>query len=186
MRHILSLEEFTIKGKKSDKVLVFDIDDTLITSDAKVLVKKNGKTIRELNSKEFNDYKLGEGEEYSYERFRDINIMLSSEMRPYFNTLKREYNKGVHISILTAREDKKMIHDFFIKKSGIDIHPNLIFTSGDDKSDCSVAEKKAKCIRKLVQYGYRTLVFFDDNADNLTYAQRMGKKLGVKIHVVKA
>ena len=186
MRHILTLEEFSIRGKKSDKVLVFDIDDTLITSNAKVLVKKNEEVVKELNSSEFNEYKLKDGEVYSFEKFRDLGIMLSSEMRPYFDTLKREYARGVHIAILTAREDKDMIHNFFIQKSGIDIHPKLIFTTGDDKSDCSIAEKKAKCIRKLVQYGYTTLVFFDDNIDNLHSAQKMGKELGVKIHIVKA
>ena len=91
MRHILTLEEFSIRGKKSDKVLVFDIDDTLITSNAKVLVKKNEEVVKELNSSEFNEYKLKDGEVYSFEKFRDLGIMLSSEMRPYFDTLKREY-----------------------------------------------------------------------------------------------
>lgn len=180
------VNEFLIHGKNSDKVLVFDIDDTLIKSDAKVYVRKDGKVVRELNSEEYNFYKLQPGESYSYEEFGDIKKMLSAEIKPYFNTMKREYGKGVHISILTARANKNMIHDFFIKKANIDIHPNLIFTTGDDNSNCTISEKKAKCIKTLVNYGYKTLIFFDDNIDNLKEVKSMGEKLNVKVHIIKA
>lgn len=180
------VNEFLIHGKNSDKVLIFDIDDTLIKSDAKVYVRKDGKVVRELNSDEYNFYKLQPGESYSYEEFGDIKKMLSAEIKPYFNTMKREYGKGVHISILTARANKNMIHDFFIKKAGIDIHPDLIFTTGDDQSNCTISEKKAKCIKTLVNYGYRTLIFFDDNVDNLREVKSMGNELKVKVHIIKA
>lgn len=185
MNYILPLEEFTIRGNKSNKVLVFDIDDTLVKSNARVLVKRNNVVIKSLNSQEFNEYKLKDGESYSFDEFRDFDILLKSEIKPYFYTMKREYNKGVHISILTARENKDMIRNFFLKK-GIDIHPKLIFTSGDDKSNISVSEKKAKCIKTLYSYGYNTLVFFDDNIDNLNDVKKMGENLNMKIHVVKA
>lgn len=186
MNKILTFEEFLIHGRSSDKVLIFDIDDTIIKSNAKIFVKKDGKIIKKLSSSEFNTYVLGDGEEFSFEEFRDLDIMLSSEMKPYFNTLIREYKKGVHISILTAREGKDMIHDFFMKKASIDIHPKLIFTSGDDKSDISIAEKKSKCITKLAEYGYKTMIFFDDNVDNLKEVKKICDRLNIKIHLVKA
>lgn len=186
MKYLLTLEEFKIKGKSSNKVLVFDIDDTLIKSNAKVFVRNGGKVVKELDSQEYNNYKLNPGESFSYEEFRDFDILLASEIKPYFNTLKREYERGVHISIITAREGKDMIRDFFIKKAGIDIHPNLIFTSDCEDENFSVAEKKASSIKKLVEYGYKTLVFFDDNVDNLREVQKIGYELGIKIHVVKA
>ena len=180
------INEFMIHGKHADKVLVFDIDDTLIKSNAKVFVKKNGKIVKRLDTQEYNTYVLRHGETFAYDEFKDLDKMLNAEITPYFKTMEREYKRGVHISILTARAGKKLIHDFFIKKSGIDIHPDLIFTIGDDMSNLSVAEKKAKCIRTLVQYGYTTLIFFDDNVDNLTEVKSMGHKLGVKIHTIKA
>lgn len=186
MKYIIPLEEFVIHGKNSSKVLVFDIDDTLIKSNAKVFVKNGDTVVRTLDSQEFNDYKLNTGETFSFEEFRDLDILLKSEIKPYFYTMKREYERGVHISILTARGDKDMIHKFFLKKAGIDIHPDLIFATGDDTSNISVSEKKAKCIRTLANYGYRTMIFFDDNIDNLNEVKKMGDKLNIKIHVVKA
>lgn len=180
------INEFLIHGKSSDKVLVFDVDDTLIKSNAKVFVIKNGSVVDKLDTQEYNNYVLKPGESFSYEEFKDLDKMLDADITPYFKTMEREYHKGVHISILTARANKKLIHDFFIKKSNIDIHPKLIFTIGDDMSDLSVAEKKAKCIRTLVSYGYKTLIFFDDNIDNLKEVKSMGERLGVKIHTIQA
>ena len=43
---------------------MFDIDDTLFTTDNKVHVVKGGQTIRKLNAAEFNMYKRGPGEQY--------------------------------------------------------------------------------------------------------------------------
>lgn len=189
MKYIKTYNEFSnnlmIHGKSSDKVLVFDIDDTLIKSNARIFVRKNGEVIKTLNSQEYNEYVLQPDEKFTYEEFEDLNIMLDAELTPYFETMKREYQKGVHISILTARSDNKMIHDFFLKKENIDIHPKLIFTMGDDKSNMSISKKKAKCIKKLVDYGYKILIFFDDNVDNLNEVKMMGDSLGVKIHVIK-
>ena len=190
MNYIKHFDEFVnellIHGKHSDKVLVFDIDDTLIKSTAKVFVRKNCRVVKTLNSQEYNDYKLQQGETFTYEEFEDIQKMLDAEIKPYFNTMEREYNRGVHISILTARSNKEMIRKFFMKKADIDIHPNLVFTIGDDLSNLTVSEKKAKCIKTLVEYGYTTLIFFDDNIDNLKEVKLTGDKLGVKVHVIKA
>ena len=147
---------------------------------------KDDEVVTTLSSEEYNHYILKPGEEFDYREFVDIDIMMKSDLLPYFRTMEREYNKGVHISILTARRNKRMIHDFFLKKTNIDIHPKLIFATGDDTSDTTIAEKKAKCIRTLVDYGYRTLIFFDDNVDNLKEVKSMGNLLNIKIHTVKA
>jgi hydroxymethylpyrimidine pyrophosphatase-like HAD family hydrolase len=186
MKYVMTFENFLIRGKSSDKVIVFDIDDTLIKSDAKVFVVKNNKIVRKLDSQEYNEYKLQKGESFRYDEFTDLNKLMEAELKPYFHTMEREYRKGVHISILTARSNKRMIHSFFLKKADIDIHPDLIFATGDDTSDCSVAEKKAKCIQTLANYGYKTLIFFDDNMDNLKEVKDMGEKLNMKVHIVKA
>lgn len=180
------INEFVIHGKSSNRVLIFDIDDTLIKSDAKVYVMKGGEVVRKLDSQEFNSYRLGKGESFSFSEFEDLEVLMRSELKPYFKTMEREYRKGVHISILTARSGKEMIRKFFMRRADIDIHPELVFTVGDDKSDCTVAEKKGKCIKTLVDYGYKTLIFFDDNLDNLMQVKKIGDNLNVKTHIIQA
>ena len=180
--------KFTVAGTTSDKLLIFDVDDTLIHTSAKIWVMKGGKRIKTLTNSEYNDYKLERGEEFDYREFNDPKILNKETFTKYWSTLKREYRDGTHISILTARNDADMVRRFFLR-NGIDIKAELVFAVGDPRLGLtgSVQEKKAKVIRDLVALGYRTLVFFDDNEGNLKAAKELESELpGVKIHTVKA
>lgn len=66
----------------SKRVINFiDIDDTLFKTGAKVKVlDKDGNVVTELNSEEFNTYKLKPGEHYDFSNFLDSDI--------FFNTAK--------------------------------------------------------------------------------------------------
>ena len=177
---------FTVAGTKSNKILIFDVDDTLVRTTAEVLVKKDGKVVRRLSSSEYNDYVLQDGEEYDYRQFDDPRILNKGTFTKYWETLKREYDKGTHISILTARNNATMIREFFMK-NGIDIKQELVFAVGspDFMYKGNVAERKSKTVKLLMRLGYDTLIFFDDNKDNLAAAKRLSKP-GIKIHTVKA
>ena len=166
--------EFTVGGTKSNKLLVFDVDDTLIHTSANILINKNGKHIKTIPNKEFNTYKLNPGEEFDFSEFEDPNILSKEVFTPYWNTLKREYNKGTHISIITARSDAAMIRNFFLK-NGIDIKQSLIFAITDPKLHLNgtIQEKKSQIIKMLSKLGYETFVFFDDDEGNLKTAKEL-------------
>lgn len=179
---------FTVGGKKSHRILLFDIDETLLSSVAKVYVYKDGEIVRELTPEQYNHDILKTGEYYDYKDFSNFDTLLKSVMLPYWNTLKREYKKGTHIGILTARSDIKMIKKFFLKK-GIDIKDDLIFAIGDESLNLtskSIEEKKAECIKRLFEVGYNTFVFFDDNQSNLDSAEELEMELPIDIITVKA
>ena len=179
---------FTVGGKKSSKILLFDMDETILSSVAKVYVYKDGELVRELTPEQFNHDKLKPGETYDFSDFRSYDTLLKSIMLPYWETLKREYAKGTHIGILTARGGLNNIRKFFLAK-GIDIHPDLIFATGDDVLELTskdIDKMKAECIERLFNVGYRTFVFFDDNDDNLRSVKQIEKKLPIKVHLVKA
>lgn len=178
---------FTVAGTKSEKLLIFDVDDTLIHTSAKIWVMKDDEHIKTLTNAEYNDYKKKPGEWFDYREFNDPKILSRETFTRYWGTLKREYHKGTHISIITARNDAKMIRRFFLK-NGIDIKDELVFAVGDPRLGLagSVQEKKAAIIRELVALGYHTLVFFDDNEGNLEAAKALENELGIKIHTVKA
>lgn len=182
-------KRFTVGGTISDRILLFDMDETILSSVAKIYVKdKEGNLIRELTPEQFNHDKLKTDEEYDFSDFRSYETLLKSVMLPYWETLKREYTKGTHIGILTARGGIKQIRKFFLAK-GIDIKPDLIFATGDDVLELTAKEidkKKAECIERLYKVGYRTFIFFDDNDDNLQSVKKIEKKLPIKVHLVKA
>ena len=122
------LEKFSVAGNESDKILLFDVDDTLIHTTAQIGIIKGGKIIRHISSTEFNEYVLINGENFDYSEFDDPKLLDNEEFTKYWNTLKREYKKGTHIGIITARSDRDMIFKFF-KNKDIEIKKSLIFVS---------------------------------------------------------
>lgn len=180
------LEHFTVNGTKSDRILLFDVDDTLIHTTAQIGVIKHGKPIKKITNNEFNEYKLKPGESFDFSEFDDPHILNNETFTPYWKTLKREYEKGTHIGIITARGDCDMIFQFF-KNKGLEIKRDLVYAVGDPKMGLSgsVAEKKSVVISRLVEKGYKTLVFFDDNETNLKFAKSLENKHKIKIITVK-
>lgn len=180
---------FSVNGSFSTRLLVFDLDDTLIHSKANVVVKRGSKTMV-LTPQDFNHYTWKEGDIVDYSQFRSDEILDSAELTKYWKTLEREYKKGTHICILTARGDADMVWRFF-KRKGIEIKNELVIAVEDPKFGLTgtVAEKKQAAIESLVDLGYRTFVFFDDSQENLDHAKSLENHfsdLGVKIQTVKA
>ncbi len=52
-----------IKDKPKGILTIFDIDDTLFHTTAKINVVKDGEVVRSLTNQEFNNYELQDGEE---------------------------------------------------------------------------------------------------------------------------
>lgn len=182
-------EKFSVAGTYSDRLLVFDLDDTLIRSKANVVVNRGKKKIY-LTPEDYNFYKWQEGDVVDYSQFRSDEILDSADLTRYWRTLEREYRKGTHICILTARGDQDMVWRFF-KRKGIEIKNELCIAVEDPKYGFtgSISNKKKEAIEGLVDLGYRTFVFFDDSQENLDNAKSLEKdfsRLGVKIKTVKA
>lgn len=183
------LEKFSIAGNESDKILLFDVDDTLLKSDVQVHVVKGGKLLRKLSSAEYNLYKLQPGEDFDYVEFEDPKLLNDrSVFLKYWDTLQREYKNGTHIGILTARSNSDMFYDFF-KNHGVTIKKELVFAINDPKLGLkgnTIEDRKANAIKRLIDWGYKTIVFFDDNVNNLKSAKKLEDKYDIKVHTVKA
>ena len=167
-------EPFSVGGTVSNKILIFDIDDTLIYSNATIYVIKDGKRIKELTPAQYNEYIWQEGESFDYSNFDSSKLLNSANFTKYWDTLKREYAKGTHIAILTARGKPAMIRKFSLN-NGIDIKDDLIFCCAYSKFPWKgpIQYKKSKVIEYLMLLGYNTFVFFDDNLNNLKSAKQL-------------
>lgn len=182
-------EGVIIHGKDTDIVFIFDLDDTLIVSSAKIKVLDDkGNIIKELTPAEYNYYtKSDTSHMLNYDEFQDYGILKQSSFTKYFMKLKNEYDKGTHICILTARGDSNLIRRFFLD-NGIDIHPELCIAITDPIWGFSgnVAERKKQAIKMLVEKGYKNFTFFDDNKENLRYAKSLEKEFSIKIKTIQA
>ena len=72
------MEKFTVAGTESSKILLFDVDNTLIECDIYVYVRKDGEIVKKLNSQQYNTYKLQPGESYDYTEFGDENLLYNN------------------------------------------------------------------------------------------------------------
>lgn len=183
------INEVAIKGKQPGRLMVFDLDDCLIISSAKIQVlnAKTGKVIQSLTTEEFNNYTHNPKHALSFKEFEDAEILRKSTfITEIMEVLLKNYAKGVHIAIVTARSNSKLIRDFFLE-NGIDIHPDLVIAVNDSKWKFTgnIAQRKKEAIHMLVDQGYHDLIFFDDNDDNLMLAKEIENEKDVKIQTIK-
>lgn len=178
--------DFTVNNTKSNKIILFDLDDTIINTTADILITRKGVPYKRISNAEFNNYKLKLGEKFCFDEFEDPYILSQSTFTRYWNTLKREYSKGTHIGILTARGDCNLIRNFFLN-NGIDIKDELVMAINDPSLNLesnSIQNKKAEVIGLLANAGYDTIIFFDDNEPNLVAAKSLENIYPIKIHTI--
>lgn len=107
----MKLNAYLKKHKEEVRTLnVWDIDDTLGKTDAKVVVMKDGKIHKTLAPGEYNHYKLQPGEELDFSQFRSGKIFRDT-FKPINNVLDRakeivwNQSENSHSIIITARAD---------------------------------------------------------------------------------
>lgn len=155
---------------------IFDIDDTLFVSKARVLVKnKNTGQSKALTPMEFNSYKLRNNEEYDYGEFRSAKIFYQTAtpigrmVQKAKAIINNATKKGSKVIIVTARSDMDD-KDLFIKTfeaHGIPMK-NVYVERAGNMSGKNSAANKAIIFRKYLKTGeYARIRLFDDHKENL-------------------
>mgnify|MGYP006269185647 FL=1 len=166
---------------------VFDIDDTLFKTSSKILIRKDGKAVRELNSGEFNTYVLKPGEQYDFEQFRSgkhfyatskpIDVMIKRAQRAVGS--ETENCKTI---IITARSDlfdkehflqKFRDHDFPIDQVFVERAGNLQKLQPSAKTHIT---KGAVLLRYIKTNQFNKIRMWDDSAPNLDILLKIGDK----------
>lgn len=153
---------------------IFDIDDTLMHTTAKIKVIKNGRIVRSLTNQEFNNYELQPGEEYDFGEFRNAEKFRqeSKPIRPMIAKLKAILNNAgsSKVIMLTARadfDDKETFLQTF-KDLGIDMSRVHVHRAGNLPGNENPAYKKAVWVRRYLDTGmYNRVRLYDDSRTNL-------------------
>jgi hypothetical protein len=154
------------------KLVIFDIDDTLVHTQTKVHVIKDGQVIRSLNSHEFTHYKLQPSEEFDFGDFRDAREFFekSKPIIPMINQLKRDIATGNKVVMVTARadfNDRELFLDTF-RKYGVDMSKVHVYRAGNMHIKAQTEEKKKIIIRDLLSKElYTKAIMYDDAEPNL-------------------
>lgn len=154
------------------KLVIFDIDDTLVHTQTKVRVIKDGKVVNNLNSHEFTHYKLQPGESFDFENFRNAHDFFhnSKPIIPMINQLKHDINTGNTVVMVTARadfDDRELFLDTF-RKYGVDMSKVHVYRAGNIQGKTPIEHKKKSIIKNLLnQDKYTKAIMYDDAKPNL-------------------
>jgi len=154
------------------KCFVFDFDDTLATTSAKILVWGRGSsgfsmdTVRELTPAEFSSYELKDDEEFDFSQFRDDRFIQDASPTWLLSLASEVDQEGHDIYILTAREDGSAdaISEFL---SGFNVYPKMIHCVGGTKE--SIPQRKHDILMMLIK-NYDKTYFYDDCSVNIKEA----------------
>ena len=158
---------------KPRKLVIFDIDDTLVHTQTTVqVINKDGQATKELNSHEFTHYKLQPGEKFDFENFRNAHDFFhnSKPIIPMMNQLKQDIATGNQVVMVTARadfDDRELFLDTF-RKYGVDMSKVHVYRAGNMNNKIQTEEKKKIIIRNLLSKGrYTKAIMYDDAEPNL-------------------
>lgn len=154
---------------------IFDIDETLFHTKAKVKVVKGGRLVRELDNQEFNTYQRKPGEEYDFgqfknaEYFRKTSVPVEKMVERARKVVKAKGNPHSRAIIVTARadfDDKEMFLQTF-RDHGIDIDQMHVERAGNLGIDSSAEAKKVVFRKYLNTKNYIKTRLYDDAMSNL-------------------
>ena len=169
---------------KPQGISVLDFDDTLATTESKVLFTAPDGVKGELNAEEYaRDYETLSKEGYKFD-FSQFEKVIGAKTAPLFNkALKLAGKFGTKdMFVLTARPagSQKGIFEF-LKSQGLNIPLKNITGLGN-----STAEAKALWIADKVAEGYNDFYFADDSLANVEAVNNILEQFDVKRKVQQA
>ena len=162
----------------SSTLHVFDVDDTLVHSNAKIHVKnKKSETVNKLTTSEYNNHKLPADHYYDYHEFRSSKVfshshpikrMIRTINAAQNTTSKNPTNKVI---INTARADFDDKHKFLntLSHHGINHMDKIhVHRAGNMPGNDKPAFKKLTFIRQhMASHPYKHVRMYDDSHENL-------------------
>lgn len=177
-----SLTQYLDEAARKSSLHVFDIDDTLFHTHAKIHVKdRQGRTVSQLSNSEFNDHKLEPGHHYDFSEFRDADkfARTSTPIQPMLKRMKAIHSHVVKVPnsrviMNTARADfdnKDRFLDTF-RRHGVAVDhqtkPIHVHRAGNEPGEDLPAVKKNAVLRRyLNKHPYGSVHMYDDSRTNL-------------------
>ena len=149
------------------KLRVFDFDDTLVKSNSKVFLVRNGKR-KEMTPGEFAIYKKKPGDEFDFSEFD--RVIEPKQIKAMFKVFKNIYKASGsrRLTILTARAAYKPVRKFLKDVGFTDVY---VVALGDANP-----QKKADWIESQIKKGYDDILFLDDSPKNVSAVKKLKQK----------
>jgi len=181
-----------LKGPFSkEKILIFDLDDCLVVTAAKIKVcDTSTNKCFELTPEQFNTYQKHPKQILNFDDFKSLDIMKAGKLiQKYLDILSKNYKAGNAIGIISARDDENMIYTWLKDHVGFHVSHELIWCINDPSRGLSgsIAERKKQAMRWFIEQGFTDISFFDDDRNNIKLIDELSDEMGIKIktHLAK-
>lgn len=167
--------QLILEARGNQGLSIFDIDETLFYSKAKVKVVKDGKVIKSLDNVQFNNYKLGNGEDFDFGEFKSAKIFnqtstpIGRMIAKAKAIIRNAVAKGSKVIFVTARgdlDDKKLFISTF-KAQGLDMKNVYVERAGNLGPNKPEKNKRIVFKKYLDTGNYKRIRLFDDHVENL-------------------
>ena len=154
---------------------IFDFDDTLVKSDAEVVVTHRDNSITKLSSEEFAKYVPRTGDEFDFTEFESY----PPNAQPISSTINK-LNQAIssagikNVVILTARQKARPVQKF-LNDQGLSPSPQVVAVGS-----ANPATKARFVISKLRTNNYDTVHVFEDNINNIIAIKNVVRQAGLK------
>ena len=165
---------------KTKKLRIFDLDDTLFETEAKVIVTSVDGTSREITPAEYAVYEPQSGDKFDFSQFQTlINPTLIRSIGKRFYKIVTSSNGDRKTVILTARGSEAAPHikDIIRKYFRVNIEVVTLGT-GDPMA------KANWILNKIQNEGYNDIFFVDDSSKNILATYRTISNLPIKYKLV--
>ena len=165
---------------KIKKLRIFDLDDTLFETEAKVIVISSDGTSREITPAEYAVYEPQSGDKFDFSQFQTlINPTLIRSIGKRFYKIVTSSNGDRKTVILTARGSEAAPHikDIIRKYFRVNIEVVTLGT-GDPMA------KANWILNKIQSEGYNDIFFVDDSSKNILATYKTISNLPIKYKLV--
>ena len=155
------------------KAFVFDFDDTLATTSARVVVLERGQFSHSISAAEYNTHKLNENESYYFGEFKNPEFIVNGQPLGLVELAKEVHAEGHSLYILTARNEiaSSAIAKFLAR---FNITAKMIHCVGKD-SYTNIAKAKQTVLMTIID-NHDITYFYDDDEANIELASSLDCK----------
>ena len=165
---------------KTKKLRIFDLDDTLFETEAKVIVISSDGTSREITPAEYAVYEPQSGDKFDFSQFQTlINPTLIRSIGKRFYKIVTSSNGDRKTVILTARGSEAAPHIKDIIKKYFRVNIEVVtLGTGDPMA------KANWILNKIQNEGYNDIFFVDDSSKNILATYKTINNLPIKYKLV--
>tara|TARA_R110000796_G_scaffold142440_4_gene258991 strand:- start:503 stop:1135 length:633 start_codon:yes stop_codon:yes gene_type:complete len=161
--------------EEPNKLYLFDFDDTLATTDKKIIVKGTGE---QLSTADYEHYKIAHPEttDQDYDFTHTDSFVTATANENMISELKNAIKSKIPTAILTGRMHPGPVRNYMYQNHGTLVPVVAVSNPKYSHLGATDAEKKANWIKEQVEYGFNEIYYYENSDRYIAAVQSMANQ----------